>query len=66
MDAVAFFLAEHGDVRGLVDEVVLQGMSEEANRSRAWLLSFVIWHAAEHLLGGAVCVRRMSGIPLGL
>jgi hypothetical protein len=29
-------------------------------------LSFINGHSAEHLLGGAVCVRRMSGIPLGL
>jgi hypothetical protein len=30
------------------------------------LLSFITWHSAEHLLRGAVCVRRISGIPLGL
>ena len=32
----------------------------------AWWLSFVVWHMAEHLLGGAVCVRRLKGVPLGL
>jgi len=37
-----------------------------AGKTRAWWLSFTVWHTAEHLLGGAVCVRRLKGIPLGL
>jgi hypothetical protein len=35
-------------------------------KSKGWFLSMAIWHTAEHLLGGVVCVRRVSGIPLGL
>jgi uncharacterized membrane protein YccF (DUF307 family) len=35
-------------------------------KSRSWFLSMAIWHTAEHLLGGVVCVRRVSGIPVGL
>ena len=37
-----------------------------AGKTKAWWLSFAVWHTAEHLLGGAVCVRRLKGIPLGL
>ena len=37
-----------------------------AGKTRAWWLSFSVWHTAEHLLGGAICVRRLKGIPLGL
>lgn len=35
-------------------------------KSKGWFLSMAIWHTAEHLLGGVVCVRRVAGIPLGL
>jgi hypothetical protein len=35
-------------------------------KSKGWFLSMAIWHTAEHLLGGVVCVRRVSGIPVGL
>jgi DinB superfamily len=35
-------------------------------KSKAWFLSMAVWHTAEHLLGGVVCVRRVSGIPVGL
>ena len=35
-------------------------------KSRGWFLSMAVWHMAEHLLGGVVCVRRVSGIPVGL
>ena len=35
-------------------------------KNKAWFLSMAIWHTAEHLLGGVVCVRRVSGIPLGI
>lgn len=35
-------------------------------KSKGWFLSMAIWHTAEHLLGGVVCVRRVSRIPLGL
>jgi hypothetical protein len=35
-------------------------------KSKGWFLSMAIWHTAEHLLGGVVCVRRVSGVPLGL
>ena len=34
-------------------------------KTKAWFLSMAIWHTAEHLLGGVVCVRRVSGIPVG-
>jgi hypothetical protein len=70
-----------GELSDVVDqarlrEVLGQGVigSERArwlesfleNRTKAWLLGFINWHTAEHLLGGAVSVRRISGIPLGL
>jgi hypothetical protein len=35
-------------------------------KTKGWFLSMAIWHMAEHLLGGVVCVRRVSGIPVGL
>jgi hypothetical protein len=35
-------------------------------KSKGWFLSMAVWHMAEHLLGGVVCVRRVSGIPVGL
>jgi hypothetical protein len=35
-------------------------------KTKAWFLSMAIWHTAEHLLGGVVCVRRVSGNPVGL
>jgi hypothetical protein len=35
-------------------------------KSKGWFLSMAIWHTAERLLGGVVCVRRVSGIPVGL
>jgi len=35
-------------------------------KNKAWFLSMAVWHTAEHLLGGVVCVRRVSGIPLGI
>jgi len=35
-------------------------------KNKAWFLSMAVWHTAEHLLGGVVCVRRVSGIPLGV
>ncbi len=35
-------------------------------KNKGWFLSMAVWHTAEHLLGGVVCVRRVSGIPLGL
>jgi len=35
-------------------------------KSKAWFLSMAVWHTAEHLLGGVVCVRRVSGVPLGI
>jgi hypothetical protein len=34
-------------------------------KSRGWFLSMAVWHMAEHLLGGVVCTRRLSGIPVG-
>jgi hypothetical protein len=34
-------------------------------KSRGWILSMAVWHMAEHLLGGIVCTRRISGIPVG-
>jgi hypothetical protein len=34
-------------------------------KSRGWFLSMAVWHMAEHLLGGVVCTRRLSGIPEG-
>lgn len=34
-------------------------------KSRGWFLSMAVWHMAEHLLGGIVCTRRISGIPVG-
>lgn len=35
-------------------------------KTKSWFLSMAVWHTAEHLLGGVVCVRRVSGIPVGL
>ncbi len=35
-------------------------------KSRGWFLSMAVWHMAQHLLGGVVCTRRISGIPVGL
>jgi len=35
-------------------------------KNKAWFLSMAVWHTAEHLLGGVVCVRRVSGVPLGI
>ena len=35
-------------------------------KNKGWFLSMAVWHTAEYLLGGVVCVRRVSGIPLGL
>jgi DinB superfamily len=35
-------------------------------KNKGWFLSMAVWHMAEHLLGGVVCVRRVSGIPVGL
>jgi hypothetical protein len=35
-------------------------------KDKAWFLSMATWHTAEHLLGGVVCVRRVSGVPVGL
>ena len=35
-------------------------------KTKGWFLSMAVWHTAEHLLGGVVCVRRVSGIPVGL
>jgi hypothetical protein len=35
-------------------------------KNKGWFLSMAVWHSAEHLLGGVVCVRRVSGIPVGL
>lgn len=35
-------------------------------KTKGWFLSMAVWHMAEHLLGGVVCVRRVSGIPVGL
>jgi hypothetical protein len=35
-------------------------------KSKAWFLSMAVWHTAEHLPGGVVCVRRVSGVPLGI
>jgi hypothetical protein len=37
-----------------------------AKRTKAWWLSFVIWHSAEHLFGEALCVRSQAGIALGM
>jgi hypothetical protein len=37
-----------------------------AKRTKAWWLSFVIWHSAEHLYGEALCVRSQAGIALGI
>lgn len=34
-------------------------------KSRGWFLSMAVWHMAEHLLGGIVCTRRITGIPVG-
>jgi hypothetical protein len=42
----------------------LPGLLE--GKPRRWFLSMAVWHTAEHLLGGVVCVRRVSGIPIGL
>lgn len=35
-------------------------------KTKGWFFSMAIWHTAEHLLGGVVCVRRVSGIPVGI
>jgi hypothetical protein len=35
-------------------------------KNKAWFLSMAVWHTAEHLLGGVACVRRVSGVPLGI
>lgn len=35
-------------------------------KNKAWFLSMAEWHTAEHLLGGVACVRRVSGVPLGI
>jgi hypothetical protein len=35
-------------------------------KNKGWFLSMAVWHSAEHLLGGVACVRRVSGIPIGL
>ena len=35
-------------------------------KTKGWFLSMAVWHMAEHLLGGVVCVRRVSGVPVGL
>jgi DinB superfamily len=35
-------------------------------KNKGWFLSMAVWHTAEHLLGGVVCVRRVSGVPVGL
>lgn len=37
-----------------------------ANRTQAWWLGFVIWHAAEHLMGEALYIRSQNGIPVGI
>ena len=37
-----------------------------AGKTKAWWLSFTVWHTAEHFLGGAIYVRWLKGIPLGL
>jgi hypothetical protein len=37
-----------------------------AGRNKAWFLSLVVWHQAEHLLGEALCVRSQAGMALGL
>ncbi len=37
-----------------------------AGRNKAWFLSLVVWHQAEHLLGEALCVRSQAGVALGL
>lgn len=37
-----------------------------AGRTKAWFLSFVVWHHAEHLFGEALCVRSQAGMALGL
>jgi hypothetical protein len=50
----------HADRGALTPESLLEG------KTKAWFLSMAIWHTAEHLLGGVVCVRRVSGIPVGL
>jgi DinB superfamily len=42
----------------------LPGLLE--GKTKSWFLSMAIWHTAEHLLGGVVCVRRVCGIPVGL
>jgi len=34
-------------------------------KSKGWLLSMALWHMAEHMLGGVVCTRRVSGISVG-
>ena len=35
-------------------------------KTRAWWLSFTVWHSAVNLLRDATCVRRLKGIPSGL
>jgi hypothetical protein len=69
------------DLDKTVDRARLYGMLEDGTianerakwlpsflegKNKAWFLSMAVWHTAEHLLGGVVCVRRVSGIPVGL
>jgi hypothetical protein len=37
-----------------------------SGRTKAWFLSFINWHHAEHLFGEALSVRSQAGIALGL
>jgi hypothetical protein len=37
-----------------------------ADHTKAWFLSYVVWHHAEHLFGEALCVRSQAGFALGL
>lgn len=51
---------------GTIDERARWLPSFLEGKSKGWFLSMAIWHTAEHPLGSVVCVRRVSGIPLGL
>ncbi len=67
------------DLRKPVDSAQLHRMLEDGtianeraawlpsffeDKTRGWFLSMAVWHMAEHLLGGIVCTRRLSGIPV--
>src|SRR3982074_1695030 len=69
------------ELRKAVDTVQLQRMLDDGTianersrwlpsflegKNKGWFLSMAVWHTAEHLLGGVVCVRRVSGVPVAV